>query len=295
MDKDREIMTWDEFAPRTLEEYRALDKRNIDELLQMEESGVANSLAGGDPKQIVRDRADLSIYTSDFVSLRNPTLEHEGSCLLVTTKALINTAIGGGDIEPLVKTLLSAFKTLRLTKVGLNSRTVDVREINPDPITGVELRKEIYDLMARRPSSVKSVSDEYDMSLLLSVASAATQNPEEKRAVEYVKVSGGGLAWVETDDWPHLQALVKRGEVIVTSTTEANGRRHADLVTNIDCQRGVVQTKGRGERTIDDLQRAMRPERRPIIEIPPLEIAGPDKEEIRVRAELYGLSWNRNI
>lgn len=292
--KENRILSWRDFfrkeMPGTLEEYKDLDRQNIEYIQELQEKRPLIKSPRDDPKQKVRDIAHLMVYASDRVSLRHPMLEHEGNCVQQTMEALVKKFT---DSPSLVKAVSRPFQTLRLAVAGLNARTVKPNEIKTvNPETGEDLEREVRRLTGR-PKCLRPNSNEFN--LLVDAVAAKAKNLKDKRALAHIKTAGGVLTRVNPEDWPLLEKLRKRGEELVVTTREPSGSGHTDLITKINPKRGTVDTKVLGRRPIREVEKGMRLRRFPLTQIPPLEVAPPDQEEIKIRTKLYNLPWNPNI
>lgn len=292
---EKRILSWKEFGvemPVTIEEYQTMDGENIAWMEEWTEKRPVIKNLNDDPKQKVIDMGHLMVYASDRVSLRHPTLEHEGDCLRRTVVALIKELTGSPS---LAKAASSAFQTLRLTTAGANAKTVKNEGIKVNPETGKDLEREVRRLDTRWPSFLHAFSSAAEFELVIDATAAEAKRSKDKKSLSHIKNAGGVLTRVDPEDWPLLEGLKKRGEQLVVTTRESNGSNHMDLITRIDAKNGLVDTKVFGERQIRELEAGMQFRNRPLTLIPPLGIAPPDKEEIEIRRKLEELPWNPNL
>lgn len=295
MTKEGRLLSWGTYVkekmPKTLEEYRKLDEQNLERIRNWQEKLPIIKSPRDDPKQRVTDMADLMVYTSDLVSLKHPMLEHETNCVEQTVGALVEKSTNS---PLLAETVSGAFQTFRLAIISLTAKTVRPDVINPNPKTKGDYKIEINRLAAKLPECFRPPHPlEFD--LLVDAAAAKTENHEHKRALARITTAREALTCVYSEDWPLLQGLIKRGEELVIKTQEADGSLHMDLVTKIDSKKGTLEAEVLGKRPIKEVEKGMRLRKLPLIQIPPLGIAPPDQEEIKIRTILYGLAWNPNM
>ena len=289
------VISWSDYfeaeMPKTISEFREFVGKQDSEFFVQDDSGEGHLLLRSPSQEL--DSANLIVQASKRVALSHPPIGG-AVCVGQVAVGLIRSSIKESD--GLEEATAEAFQGIRLSNVGFNARTENVTEINVGTKTMGEKTEEMRRLATKKPKPLvgNGCSTLSELGLLLNYAAAATDNAEDKEALEHIRQSGLAFTRIEPEDWPSLAILKDKGDQLLAFSQESPEVRHVDLLVKIEPERGIVQTLS-GEQPIQEIGAGMRLRKLPLIDIPPQGIAGPDLEEIEARRRLGRFPWNSNL